>query len=223
MAVNPIFDVDPGFLDDARLSAQMRLIMGLVTSEQQQAPGHYPAAWLGHEDALALRLNQIISELRLRGLVAPGPVTLTGESILWPVLDRERLSQQLQSLADGPPGRIRLPRNDHELWASYKYSVLARNQRSYSALGRQVTARTLPYEQLWLVLINISRVPPTEAGLRNALQHLWGYASRHSSLNPQLGSLRDLLKEIQELSATHEISYLRNSTALGEFSGWLAP
>lgn len=221
MVVNPIFDVDPGFLDDARLSAQMRLIMGLVVSDKQPVPGHYPPAWLGHEDALAMRLNQIITELRLRGLVAPAPVVLTGETILWPLLDRERLSQQLQSLADGPAGRIRLPRNDHELWASYKYSVLARNQRSYSGIGQRVTARSLPYEQLWLVLINISRVPPTEAGLRNALQHLWGYISRHSRLNPQLSSLKDLLKEVQDLATAHEISYLRNSTALGEFSGWL--
>jgi hypothetical protein len=221
LVANPIYDVDPGFLDDIRLAAQMRLLAGLVTTRSGQLPEHYPADWVGHEDALTLRFNQAIGELRLRGLTAPEPLPLTSESIVWPPLDRDRLSRQLQELAAGPRGRIRLPRSDHELWASYKYAVLARNQQSYSRIGQRVAARALPYEQLWLWLINASHVPPKEAGLRNALQHMWGYVSKQSTINPQTGSLVDLLREVQQLAAAHEVSYLLNSTALGEFAAWL--
>lgn len=218
---NPVYDVDPGFLDDTRLAAQMRLLVGLVTTRLQQHPDHYPSAWVGHEDALALRLNQTIGEMRLRGKAAPEPVALSGESVIWPALDLERLKQQLQELAAGPRGRIRVPRNDHELWASYKYAVLARNQQSYSRIGQRVAARALPYDQLWLTLVNATHVPPKEAGLRNALQHMWGYVSKHSTLNPQTCSLADLLKEVQALAVAQDISYLFNSTALGEFAAWL--
>lgn len=222
MAANPVFDLDPGFIDDVRLAAQMRLLVGLVTSRVQQQLEHFPADWIGHEDALALRLNHIIGELRLRGVATPEPVELTAESVVWPVLEPARLNQQLKELAAGPAGRIRLPRNDHELWASYKYAVLARNQRSYSRIGQRVTARALPYEKLWLTLINATHVPPTEAGLRNALQHMWGYVSKHSTVNPQSGSLVELLREVQERAAAHQVSYLLNSTALGEFRAWLS-
>ncbi|MAL97203.1 DUF1722 domain-containing protein [Hydrocarboniclastica marina] len=221
MASNPVYDVDPGFLDDHRLAAQMRLLVGLVTSRSRPHPEHYPTVWVGYEDALSLRLNQTIGELRLRGLATPEPVALTDESILWPALDRDRLRQQLQDVAAGPPGRIRLPRNDHELWATYKYAVLARNQNSYSRIGQRVAARSFPLEQLWPSLINATHVPPQEEGLRNALQHMWGYVSRHSTVNPQGGSLPDLLREVQQLAVAHEVSYLLNSTALGEFAAWL--
>lgn len=221
MAVNPVYDIDPGFLDDGRLAAQMRLLVGLVTTASQPNPEHFPLSWSGHEDALALRLNHLIAEMRLRGLATPEPVALSGESILWPALDRERLQAQREEIAAGPPGRIRLPRNDHELWASYKYAVLARNQRSYSRFGQRVAARTLPYDALWLSLIGASQVPPREGGLRNALQHMWGYVSRYSSLDPQAGSLAQLLREVQALAAAHQVSYLLNSTALGELAVWI--
>lgn len=221
MAANPIYDLDPGFLDDNRLAAQMRLLVGLVTAKAQPQAEHFPHDWVGHEDALALRLNHIIGELKLRGIATPEPVELTQDSIVWPVLDSARLAQQLRELGSGPAGRIRLPRNDHELWASYKYAVLARNQRSYSRIGQRVTARALPYDQLWLTMISATHVPPGEAGLRNALQHMWGYVSKYSSLNPQSCSLEVLLQEVQERAAAHEVSYLLNSTALGEFSAWL--
>ena len=137
-----IFDIDPGFLDDAWLAAQMRLLVGLVTADDATQRQRIPVCWQGHEDALRLRLNQLIAEMQLRGLATPEPVRLTEESIIWPVNGTRPLAEQVAAVAAraeaGQPGRIRLPRNDHELWACYKYSVLARNHQAYSRIGQQV-------------------------------------------------------------------------------------
>ncbi|MFE8071251.1 DUF1722 domain-containing protein [Marinobacteraceae bacterium S3BR75-40.1] len=219
-----IFDIDPGFLDDERLSAQMRLVVGLVGNDGGVRREHLPTEWVGYEDALALRLNQLIAEMRLRGEATPEPVPLTEESVIWPAIESESLETQLtylqQRREQGHQGRIRLPRNDHELWASYKYSILARNHQSYTRFGQRVAARSIPYRQLWLALVHASHVAPRPGGIRNALQHMWGYVSNRSQVDPQRGALMDLLGEIQRLARDEQVSYLINSTALGELAVW---
>lgn len=220
-----IFDVDAGFLDDEWLSGQMRLLVGLVTADEVNRRTRLPACWQGYEDALALRLEQLIAEMQLRGLAVPQALPRTPESIIWPAQGTRPLDQQVALLseraAEGHRGRIRLPRNDHELWACYKYSVLARNHQSYSRIGRRVAERSVPYDQLWRELVNAARVPPLTGGLRNALQHMWGYVSKYALSPPREDALKPMLEEIQRLSATHDVSYLANSTALGELMVWL--
>ena len=219
-----IFDVDAGFLDDEWLAAQMRLLVGLVATEDAGLRARIPVCWQAHQDALVLRLEQLIEEMRLRGLATPQGLPRTAESVIWPVAGTRTLAEQLAQLADraacGHRGRIALPRNDHELWACYKYSVLARNHQSYARLGQLVAARAIPVDRLWRELVNAIRVPPAEGGLRNALQHMWGYVSRYTSGLPEATGLRALLIEIQRLSAAHEERYLLNSTALGELMVW---
>ncbi|WP_097462029.1 DUF1722 domain-containing protein [Mangrovitalea sediminis] len=219
-----IFDLDPGFLDDDWLSAQMRLLMGL-SSTGGDGRQRLPECWQGHEDALVLRLNQLIMEMRLRGQATPEPLALTAESVIWPTQGATPLEEQVARVGErarnGRPGRIRLPRNDHELWASYKYTVLARNHQAYLRFGQRIAARAIPYDRLWQEMVNVSHVAPTPGAVRNAVQHMWGYVSNFSSVNPQIDSLRELLSEIQRLAAAHNVSYLLNSTALGELMVWV--
>lgn len=221
-----IYDLDAGFLDDELLAGQMRLLVGLVSTDRaKSASTRLPQRWQGHEDALTLRLNQLIGEMILRGLAVPGDVSVTDEAILWPPLEREALMAQLDELKErasrGLKGRIRLPRNDHELWASYKYSVLARNRQAYERFGQRVAARNIPLEELWLTLVNVTRVAPPATGVRNALQHMWGYISAHSSLSPQIEDMPRLALDIQQQARRHDVSYLTYSTALGELAAWL--
>lgn len=224
MRATEIFDLDPGFLDDEWLSAQMRLVMGL-SSADDAARQRLPECWQGHEDALVLRLNQLIVEMRMRGQATPEPLPLTAESVIWPARGATPLEEQVARVGErarsGRVGRIRLPRNDHELWASYKYTVLARNHQAYLRFGQRIAARAIPYETLWYEMINASRVAPTPGGVRNAVQHMWGYVSNLSAVNPQVGSLQALLVEIQRLAVAHQVSYLLNSTALGELMAWV--
>lgn len=223
---NAVFDVDAGFLDDKLLAEQMRLVSGLLNAGQTNRTGsHGPLAWQGHEDALALKLNQLMEEMRLRDHAVPGNVPVTDEAILWPTLDAGSLAEQLAGLTarvtQGQAGRIRLPKNDHELWASYKYSVLARNTKAYTVFGQRVASRSIPANQLWLSMVSASRLAPAKAGLRNSFQHLWGYVSGHSKLSPQTQDLASLASDIQTLAVKHQVSYLMNSTALGELRAWL--
>jgi len=220
-----IFDVDAGFLDDEWLSGQMRLLVGLVTADEADRRARVPQSWQGYEDALALRLDQLIAEMQLRGLAPPQGLPRTTESIIWPAEGTRPLTEQVAMLAEraqqGHVGRIRLPRNDHELWACYKYSVLARNHQSYSRLGQQVAARAVPLDRLWRDLVNAARVAPGRGGILNALQHMWGYVSKYALGLPDGGDLRPMLVEIQRLAAAHDVGYLLNSTALGELMVWL--
>ncbi|WP_152208529.1 hypothetical protein [Marinobacter changyiensis] len=223
---NSVFDVDAGLLDDQLLAEQMRLVSGLLNADRAHPIArHAPLAWQGHEDALALKLNQLMEEMRLRGHAVPGNVPVTEEAILWPTLDAGALAEQLAyltaRLAQDQRGRIRLPKNDHELWATYKYSVLARNTKAYTAFGQRVASRSIPVNQLWLSMVSASRVAPAKAGLRNSFQHMWGYVSGHSKLSPQTEDLVSLALDIQTLAVTHEVPYLMNSTALGELRAWL--
>ncbi|TBW52175.1 hypothetical protein EZI54_16165 [Marinobacter halodurans] len=226
MEKNRVFDLDAGFLDDELLAAQMRLLVGLVGTDRGRSAGdRMPAGWQGHEDALTLRLNQLMGEMTLRGQAVPGQVAVTGEAILWPPLDPVALAEETRFITAraeaGHRGRIRMPRNDHELWATYKYSLLARNRQAYHSFGRRVAARAVPLDALWLALVNASRVTPPEGGIRNALQHMWGYVSDHSGLSPQVDDLDALAADVQQLALQHEVSYLLNSTALGELRAWL--
>lgn len=223
---NAVFDVDAGLLDDELLAEQMRLVSGLLNADRVHQKGsHTPLSWQGHEDALALKLNQLMEEMRLRGHAVPGNVQVTEEAILWPVLDAGALAEQLAYVtargAQDKRGRIRLPKNDHELWATYKYSVLARNNKAYTVFGQRVASRSIPVNQLWLSMVSASRVAPVKMGLRNSFQHMWGYVSAHSKLNPQTEDLASLALDIQTLAAKHQVSYLMNSTALGELRAWL--
>lgn len=221
-----LFEVDAGLLDDKLLAEQMRLLVGLVGQDRTAGvSSRVPPLWQGHEDALALRLNQMISEMTLRGKATPGAVAITSESLLWPALDPRALVAQLEVIRDraeaGKLGRIRLPRNDHELWATYKYSVLARNTRAYQNFGQRVASRSVPVEMLWASMINTTRVAPSPGGIRNALQPMWGYVSGHATVNPQTDDLAGLANHIQTLAAEHQVSYLLNSTALSELRVWL--
>lgn len=221
-----VFDIDAGLLDDELLASQMRFLVGLVGAGRNLgAQTAAPAGWQGHEDALALRLNQVQEESALRGGAIPGRVPVTPESVIWPIPRAASLEAQLAMIRDradqGRVGRIRLPRNDHELWASYKYSVLARNYRAYQSFGQRVAARRIPLEELWLSMVSASRVAPLPGGIRNALQHMWGYVSGHSAMSPQTEDLPALAREIQQQAAAHKVSYLLNSTALGELRAWL--
>ncbi len=221
-----VFDIDAGLLDDELLASQMRLLVGLVGSGRSPGPDTpVPAGWQGHEDALALRLNQVQEEMALRGGAVPGRVPVTPESVIWPVPESASLQAQLDTVRDraaqGRAGRIRLPRNDHELWASYKYSVLARNYRAYQSFGQRVAARRIPLDELWLSMVSAGRVAPLTGGIRNALQHMWGYVSGYSTVSPQTEDLAALAGEIQRQAAAHQVSYLINSTALGELRAWL--
>ncbi|MCW8888903.1 MAG: hypothetical protein OQK25_07565, partial [Gammaproteobacteria bacterium] len=74
-------------------------------------------------------------------------------------------------------------------------------------------------------LVKLSRIPPDERGIRNALQHMWGYISEVPNSNCKgdinSWSLKKLLTLTQENVKISKEPYLTNSTALSELMVWL--
>ena len=122
-------------------------------------------------------------------------------------------------------GRIPLPRSVQQVWAQHKYSVMARDAAEYRRMGSWVASRKTGngMSDVYQELVSLLRSPPDEGNLLNAVQHMWGYVSRFTSLSGKeisRKSIRGLLKEIQRLAFRNDVVYLKESTALGELHAW---
>ncbi|MFV0439385.1 MAG: DUF1722 domain-containing protein [Desulfopila sp.] len=123
-------------------------------------------------------------------------------------------------------GRIPLPKTAQQLWSQHKYSILARDVNLYKRLGRQVAGTTsaADFAGLARLLTEQLRNCPASGGIRNALEHMWGYVADYavSSRGEMTSwSLLELLANVQCLALTHRQSYLLMSTALSELKVWL--
>ncbi len=121
-------------------------------------------------------------------------------------------------------GRIPLPENEQQLWSQHKYSVLARDPNIYKQIGKEVSVKNINFAGLANLLAGLLRTPPGRGGIRNAAQHMWGYVSDDpvpGKTNVNSWSLPRLLQETQRRAKTMNVSYLLNSTALGELMAWL--
>ena len=121
-------------------------------------------------------------------------------------------------------GRIPLPKNQQQLWSQHKYSVLARNPNLYKKIGGDVAKMALDFDRLCTILTEILREQPAEGGIRNAVQHMWGYVSDDAMENRRYINawpLRKLLSEVQKRATSNRVPYLITSTALSELMVWL--
>jgi uncharacterized protein YbgA (DUF1722 family) len=118
-----------------------------------------------------------------------------------------------------------LPKNAQQLWSQHKYSVLARDVKLYKQIGRQVS--TMPsnhdFSVLSKTLTELLRMPPEMGGIRNALQHMWGYISDFSESKHDVGtwSLNKLYNETRRGVLESKEPYLMASTALSELNVWI--
>lgn len=226
--MNFLADLSPGFFDNELLGEQMRRVSVYMDSKSYGTTtpkSTLPLYWHGYEDALAVRINELMAEMQLRKIPTPEWIRLTDEAIVWPVVPEKSLMEQYTFLVErakqGKVGRIRLPQSPHELWASYKYSTLARNHKAYLQFGQRVAARSIDFESLLSQLSAVCRVQPSIGCLRNSLQHMWGYVSKFSKVDPNKATLVGLLAEVQLQAVEHADTYLLNSTSLSDLAAWL--
>ena len=226
-----VWDLHPGYLNRQSLLGEHQEIHALLTivEEGRRGYAYHPETrrWREHLNALKMRHEMVVAEMRLRGYRHQSPVTVQGP-VCWPEAFVDPPIRQFALLAERyrgkEPGRIPLPRSTQELWAQHKYSVLARDPERYRALGQRVAAAgsAPPPEDLVLELAMLLRQPPTPGGLRNALEHMWGYVHREGGLPPDgRADLRALLEAIQERAVRAGIRYLAESTALSDLAVWL--
>ncbi|HET97627.1 MAG TPA: DUF1722 domain-containing protein [Desulfurivibrio alkaliphilus] len=228
-----VWDVDPGYLNRSSLLGEHRELHGIVAILKDGKRGYsrHPETlrWRGYGWALSQRHRLLAAEMALRGYVDRSPVRLRANPRQWPEIFLNPPGEQLLLLAgkyrDRPPGRIPLPRDNQQLWAQHKYSVLARDPAAYRRIGRELALSRdgEGCDELALRLVQLLRRPPEAGHLRNAIQHMWGYVAGYSQLSgPEINRLAPatLLREIQRLALIHRITYLAESTALGELAAW---
>lgn len=229
-----IWDIDPGYLNRQSLLGEHLELHGMVSIIVNNKKGyaHHPETirWRNYGWALQKRHRQISAEMRLRGYNDKSPVDLASNEGQWPESYIDEPFQQFAILQrkyeTKEHGRIHLPNNSQALWRHHKYSVLARDIKTYKSIGSLVskTDSAEVFCDLARTLSQILRVPPSEGGIRNALQHMWGYVSEFSQLPEgtfEQWSLKELLEEIQERAVKHNEAYLLSSTALAELMVWI--
>ena len=228
-----IWDINPGYLSRDLLLAEHRLLHETVVLVTRRKPAHgsqESMRWSGFGWALKQRHRLLVAELGLRGYADITPVLTRSGKGQWPPLESEEAIAQLQMLDDeyggGNEGRIPLPHNAQQLWAQHKYSVLARDQNLYRRIGRRVAGmrRKNDYADLAHRLTLALQRPPSQGGLRNALEHMWGHVSGNGEVQGvDILAWRParLLKEIQHRVLESREPYLLASTALGELPAWV--
>ncbi len=227
-----IWDVSPGYLNDNSLLGEHRELHGIVSIIQNNKKGysHHPETmrWRGHEGALRIRHALVRAEMHLRGFHDRTPLELLQPAGLWPSVFIDAPERQFTLLAEKyegkQRGRIPLPINVQELWAQHKYSILARDPQIYSSLGRLAATDTskATFDRVAMTLTFLLRVQPSEGGLQNTLQHMWGYVKEFPlTRDTDINTPGDLFAAIQDLAQDHDITYLTRSTALSELRAWM--
>ncbi len=238
-----IWDLDPGFLSDKSLLGEHRELHGLFSIHLNGKKGYarHPETvrWTSSLSGLFMRHEILVNEMQVRGFNHKSPLDSggipdeawspglwAGKAACWP--DRfidppdGQFSLLREKYRDKPQGRIPLPRSPMDLWASHKYSVMARDPERYRAIGPEVAAKNLSFEQLSLALVKILRQRPSQGRLINALDHMWGYVSDKTKLNSKPLSPQNLLDEIRTLAIQEKADYLLKSTSLGELGAWIS-
>lgn len=137
-----IWDIHPGYLNRQSLLGEHRELHGVaaILSKGLAGYGRHPETlrWTDLGWALHQRHRMLAAEMAFRGYRDRSPVRLRKAPGRWPETFIDAPGEQFARLAEKyaakEPGRIRLPRSTHELWAQHKYSLLARDQAAYRAL-----------------------------------------------------------------------------------------
>jgi hypothetical protein len=227
-----IWDIDPGYLTRQSLLGEHRELHGIVSiiADRKKGYSRHPETlrWKGHDWALGQRHRQLIFEMALRGFVDRTPVAVCSNEGIWPETYIDEPGRQFRLLKikyeDRKQGRIPLPKNVQQLWSQHKYSVLARSPNIYRQIGRDAADMKYGFDDLAMLLTGLLRQRPEEGGIRNAVQHMWGYFSSESlrdKENINSWPLRRLLQETQRRAMAAGDSYIVSSTALGELMAWL--
>ncbi|MDH5710662.1 MAG: DUF1722 domain-containing protein [Gammaproteobacteria bacterium] len=228
-----IWDIDPGYLNRQSLLGEHRELHGIVSIIANNKKGYssHPETlrWVGYGWALRQRHKLLAAEMDLRGYIDRSPVLLRSKPEAWPERYIDAPATQLSILSEKyktlEPGRIPLPKNAQQLWAQHKYSVMARDIPSYKRFGKWVTSRqgSKDSHQVALELNAILRQPPNPKLIENVLLHMWGYVSGYADFSGK--EIQDmphdkLLSHIRRLALDNNVTYLTESTVLGELGAW---
>ena len=228
-----IWDLNAGYLNRQSLLGEHRDLHGIVSIIKNNKKGYskHPETlrWVGYGWALKQRHKLLVAEMNIRGYIDKSPVLSRSKQGEWPENFIDTPSNQILILKrkyetlEG--GRIPLPKNAQNMWAQHKYSVMARDIRSYKDIGKWVTTKSGSRElsNVAQELTVILRQPPEPRLTENTLLHMWGYVSKYTTMSSKKFdslSKKSLLVTIQKLAKENSVKYLIESTALSELGAW---
>ncbi len=228
-----IWDINPGYLNRQSLLGEHQELHGIVSIIANGKEGYskHPETirWTGYGWALRMRHQLLASEMSLRNFTDKSPVLTRTKKGIWPEVYIDEPGQQFKILEakyiNKEQGRIPLPRNAQQLWSQHKYSILARDVNLYKKIGRQVSSISSPHDFAAIAkeLTELLRMRPSLGGIRNAVQHMWGYVSDCSASKHgfETWSLNKLFNETQRCALESKVPYLMTSTALSELKVWI--
>jgi len=131
-----VWDIHPGFLNRQSLLGEHREIHAIHTVLTQQKKGYsrHPETlrWRNHLEALWLRHQQVVAEMRLRGFNHFSPLPAPQAEIIWPSTFIDAPGRQFTLLAekytDKEQGRFPLPASMDELLACQALSLTSRER-----------------------------------------------------------------------------------------------
>lgn len=233
--MNEILDLHPGYLGNKHIVDEYQLLQSVLTRHSD------PDTWLTAKTGVQLwskyswaayhRYRWLEGELIFRGVAHESTQTkfqrIVNENC-WPESSCTP-AQQLKAISGmrihADTARLPLPKNAQQVWAQHKYSVMARDNNLYREMGPKVAGLKTEAEFADLVneLTYSLQMQPSEGGLRNAAQHMWGHVSGNEKVDMDFvdWSLSRLLNEIKLRVINQEETYLLHSTALTEFQAWL--
>lgn len=226
-----IWDINPGYLNRQSLLGEHRELHGMVSVIVNGKKGYsrHPETlrWIGHGWALHRRHQLLRCEMALRGYRDKTPVEPGDNPGNWPSSYIDSPFDQFEILkqkyARKEEGRIPLPQNAQQLWSQHKYSVLARDPAIYRQIGHDLARNQIGIPELAQQLVELLKTTPTDGGIRNAAQHMWGYVAKYriESADVDTFSIRELLQQTQQLVLNTHEPYLLASTALSELLSFL--
>ncbi|MBF0119367.1 MAG: DUF1722 domain-containing protein [Desulfobacterales bacterium] len=229
-----IWDISPGYLNRQSLLGEHRELHAIVSIIINNKKGYskHPETlrWIDYGWALMQRHNLLKAEMSLRGFKDKSPVFMDYKISEWPLKYIDEPYIQFKILENKykgrEQGRIALPQNAQQFWSQHKYSVLARNVSTYKEIGKRVSKikKKDNFSSLVKEVTKLLVIAPNIGGVRNALQHMWGYVSDYSKQDRkdlESLSLKTFLIKIQELAIANNKKYLLSSTALSELDAWI--
>lgn len=232
-----VWDIHPGYLSNQSLLGQHAEIHAIYSVISQAKPGYsfHPETvrWKERLADLATRHDLTAKEMFLRKYNHASPIAYhneTGSSSIQTYVDsptkqiqilREKYARKSQS------GRIPLPRNGSQFWAHHKYSVMARGYQYYKEIQRELkNAKDQPIneeDQLIANILSLMEKTPSPGGIRNVVDHLWGYFKREATDAEKNNFFLLALKGpawqtayIFQLAETYQQQYLLHSTVFAD-------
>lgn len=229
-----IWDIHPGYLNRQSLLGEHRELHGIVSIIKNNKKGYsrHPETirWLKHGWAIKQRHKLLAAEMSLRGYKDSSPVDLRSNKYYWPDTYIDIPFQQIAILknkyAGKEPGRIPLPGTPQELWNHHKFSVLARDEKTYQHYEKYISGFVTKQDFLNLTdeLTIILRTEPSPEGMDISLKAMW--SNIPSSLSgdhryKKFSSIRKNLHALQLRIRKERETTLQFSTALSELAAWL--